>query len=38
MVKRMKREMEELEMRFANYKGIGRKNGRLFFPAFIFGI
>ena len=38
MVKGMKREMEELQVRFADYKGDGRKNGRLFFPAFVLGV
>ena len=38
MVKRMKREAKELQVRFANYKRIGRKNGRLFFLAFVLSI
>ena len=38
MVKEMKRETKELQVRFVDYKGVGRKNGRLFFPAFIFRI
>ena len=38
MIKRMKREAKELQMRFANHKGIGRKNGRLFFPSFVLRI
>ena len=38
MVKGMKRESEELQVRFADYKGVGRKNGRLFFPTFVFRI
>ena len=38
MIKRMKREAKELQMRFTNHQGIGRKNRRLFFPAFILGI
>ena len=38
MIKRIKREAKELQVGFANHKGIGRKNGRLFFPAFILGI
>ena len=35
VVKGMKRESEELQMRFTNYKGVGWENGRFFFPAFI---
>ena len=38
MVKWVKREAEELQVRFANYKRIGRKNGGLFFPTFILRI
>ena len=38
MVKRMKRGAEESQVRFTNYKRIGRKNGRLFFSTFILGI
>ena len=38
MVKGMKREIEELQVRFTDYKGVGRKNGRLFFPAFVLGV
>jgi len=35
MVERMKREVKELKMGFADHQGIWKKNRRLFFPAFI---
>ena len=38
VVKGVKRESEELQVRFADHKRIGRKNGRLFFPAFVLRI
>ena len=38
LVKRMKKEAEELQMRFTDYKGVGWENGRFFFPAFILRI
>ena len=38
VVKGMKRELEELQVRFTNYKGVGWENGRFFFPAFVLRI
>ena len=38
VIERVKREPKELKMRFTNYERVGWKNGRFFFPTFIFRI